>query len=147
MKLDIVYLNDKCRLVKATDGSVGFDVRANIEKPIEIKAGKVATIPLGFKIDTKEAEVGMFLFIRSGIACKYGLILINSVGVIDSDYRGECIAKIWNTGTDVDSHIINPYERIAQVVFLKAEGIEFNEVDELGSTDRGEFGFGSTGKG
>lgn len=146
MKIDIVYLNEKCKLVKGSEGAIGFDVRANIDNPIEVKPGDVVEIPLGFKIDTKEAELGMFLFIRSGMGIKHGLKLLNSVGVIDSDYRGECIACLWNTGARKKSYTIGPYDRIAQVVFLRAEKVELCEKDALIESERGQGGFGSTGK-
>ena len=147
MIIDIEYINKDCKLQKGSDGAVAFDVRANITEPIELYPGKACSVPLGFRVDTKESEIGMFLFMRSGLAAKHGLMLMNSVGVIDSDYRGECIAKIWNTGVSgEDKYVIQPNERIGQVIFLKAVPIEINEVEKISESERSLNGFGSTGR-
>lgn len=145
MQIDIKYLNDKCRLEKGSDGAIAYDFRANITGPITIKCGHMAMVPLGFKVDTKEASVGMFLFIRSGMAAKHGLTLMNAVGVIDSDYRGEVKACIYNTGITGEDFVINPYDRCGQLIFLSAVDVQLNEVTELEESKRGTGGFGSTG--
>ena len=145
MIIDIKLLNPDCKPVKASEGAIGFDVRANTKEPITIKCGEVKLVPLGFCIDLKEPEIGMMLYMRSGLANKHGLMLTNSTGVIDSDYRGEVIASIWNTGTSGKEFVVNPLDRIGQVVFHRAEPIGFREVAKLRDTERGTGGFGSTG--
>ena len=145
MIVDIKLLNIDCMPIKGSEGAVGFDVRANVKEPITIKPGEVKLIPLGFSVDLKEPEIGMMLYMRSGLANKYGLMLTNSVGVIDSDYRGEVMASIWNTGTTGKGFTVEPLDRIGQVVFHKAENIGFNVVANLSDTERGTGGFGSTG--
>ena len=144
-EIDIQYLNENCKLSKGTKGAIGYDARANISEPIILKAGQTCTIPLGFMVDTKEESLGLFLYNRSGLSCNNGLIIMNCVGVIDSDYRGEVVAKIWNTGTCVEEYVINPYDRVVQVLFTRAERVVFNEVCVLSETDRGTGGFNSTG--
>ena len=142
-EIDIQYLNDNCRLSKGTKGALAFDARANIVEPIVLKAGMTFTVPLGFRVDTKEESLGLFLFNRSGLSCGNGLMIMNCVGIIDSDYRGEVMVALHNH-TDISAEI-ECGERVAQLVitpFLKAE---FNLVDELSDTVRGEGGFGSTG--
>ena len=145
MIVDIKLLNPDCKPIKGSEGAIGFDVRANIKESITIKCGEVKLIPLGFSIDLKEPELGMMLYMRSGLANKHGLMLTNSVGVIDSDYRGEVMASIWNTGTSGKDFIVEPLDRIGQIVFHRAENIGFNIVSNLSDTERGTGGFGSTG--
>ena len=145
MIVDIKLLNPDSIPVKGTEGAIGFDVKANISEPVIIKAGEIKLIPLGFCVDLKEPEVGMMLYMRSGLANKQGLMLTNSVGVVDSDYRGEVMASIWNTGTRTEEFIVNPLDRIGQVVFHRAADIGFNVVANLSDTKRGAGGFGSTG--
>lgn len=147
MRIEIEYVNKECALKKGSEGAMAFDVRANIKEPIVIKAGDTVNIPLGFKVDTGKATVGMLLMMRSGLAGKHGLMLMNSVGLIDSDFRGECIAAIWNTGTKDKEFIINPLERIGQVIFVEDVCTELVEVEHLSDTERGTGGFGSTGRG
>ena len=145
MIVDIKLLNNDCMPTKGSEGAIGFDVKANIKEPVSIKCGEVKLIPLGFCIDLKESELGMMLYMRSGLANKHGLMLTNSVGVIDSDYRGEVMASIWNTGTSGKEFTVQPLDRIGQVVFHRAEGVEFRLMNELSGTERGSGGFGSTG--
>ena len=113
MIVDIKLLNPDCKPIKGSDGAIGFDIRANIKEPITIKCGEVKLIPLGFCVDLKEPELGMMLYMRSGLANKHGLMLTNSVGVIDSDYRGEVMASIWNTGTTGKGFTVEPLDTIA----------------------------------
>lgn len=143
--VDIKYLDERCKLDMGSKGAFAYDVRANIKEPIVLKPGETCRVPLGFSLDLKEGTLGLLLFIRSGMGCSKGLMLMNSVGVIDSDFRGEVTACIWNTGS-VGEYTINPYDRVAQVAFVSASEVSLNEVDELSDTDRGAGGFGSTGK-
>ena len=141
----IKYLNEKCKLVKGTSGAFAFDVIANIDEPITVKKGEMVSIPLGFAVDTGASSIAVLLFMRSGLAFKHGLMLVNSTGVIDSDFRAELQAGIWNTGR-VDDYTIVPNERIGQVAFMQNVDVLLDEVDELSETARGVGGFGSSGR-
>lgn len=126
-----------------TEGSAGLDVRANITEPIVLKSLERVLIPTGLKIAIPEGyEVQVRP--RSGLAIKYGITMLNSPGTIDSDYRGEI--KVIAVNLSNETYTIEPNERIAQLVLNKVEQIEFVEVDELDATNRGEGGFGHTGK-
>ncbi|HHY77277.1 MAG TPA: dUTP diphosphatase [Clostridiales bacterium] len=128
----------------ATPGSAGLDLHACLEKPVTVKPGQICKIPTGIAIQIKNKEVAGFIFPRSGLASNYGISLVNSVGVIDSDYTGELICPIINYGKD--DYTINPGDRIAQIVFLPVYTARFIMTDELDETVRGSGGFGSTGK-
>ena len=145
MKVDIQYLDERCRIKRATDGSIGYDMKANIEKPITIKIGERILVPLGIKAELGNKELGIFLFGRSGLALKNGIQLLNSVGVIDSDYRGEICAILYNTGATGEDFTIEPFDRVAQCIFIKAEKVVLIEKEELTDTIRGDGGFNSTG--
>ena len=126
-----------------TEGSAGLDVRANITEPIVLKSLERVLIPTGLKIAIAEGyEVQVRP--RSGLAIKHGITMLNSPGTIDSDYRGEI--KVIAVNLSNETYTIEPNERIAQLVLNKVEQIEFVEVDELDATNRGEGGFGHTGK-
>lgn len=126
-----------------TEGSAGMDVRANIEEPIILKSldrilistGLKVAIPEGYEIQVRP---------RSGLAIKHGITMLNSPGTIDSDYRGELKVIVVNLSNE--DFTIKPNERIGQLVLNKIEQIEFIEVQELDDTERGEGGFGHTGK-
>lgn len=141
----IKYLNENCRIQKATDGAVGYDMRANIDEPIMVKCGESKLIPLGVSTDLGNPLVGLFLFGRSGLAYKHGIQLLNSVGVIDDDFRGEIGAIIYNTGATGEDFVIEPYSRIAQCILIESMDIDLVEVDELSNTARGTGGYNSTG--
>ena len=127
----------------ATIGSAGMDIKANISEPVILKPLRRELIPTGLYIAIPEGyEVQIRP--RSGLACKYGITVANTPGTIDSDYRGEvkvCLINLSDT-----PFVVNPGERIAQAVLNKVEKIEWNEVTELDTTERGEGGFGHTGK-
>jgi len=126
-----------------TEGSAGLDVRANIIEPIVLKSLERVLIPTGLKIAIPEGyEVQVRP--RSGLAIKHGITMLNSPGTIDSDYRGEI--KVIAVNLSNETYTIEPNERIAQLVLNKVEQIELVEVDELDATNRGEGGFGHTGK-
>ena len=129
---------------RATEGSAGLDLYACIEEPITLNKGDKAVIPTGIAIGLDDPHYAAFIHSRSGLAIKHGIGLLNSVGVIDSDYRGEvCVGVIKQTE---ESYTIQPFERIAQMVIKPVELPEIIEVEELDETDRGAGGFGSTGK-
>lgn len=127
----------------ATDGSAGMDLRANIETAKTLQPMERAIIPTGLYIELPlgyEAQVRP----RSGMAYKKGLSIPNSPGTIDADYRGEIGVIVINLNTD--AIVIEPGERVAQMVIAKYERISWALVDDLSETDRGAGGFGSTGK-
>lgn len=145
MNLKIKKLNDKAKIpFRATAGSAGMDLYACIDEPLTLEGGEKAVIPTGIAIELPNAELAAFVFARSGLAIKHGIGLLNSVGVIDSDYRGEICVGVINQLKE--AYTINPNERIAQLVIMPVSVIEPVEVCELGDTERGEGGFGSTGK-
>ena len=126
-----------------TSGSAGMDVRANIEEPIVMGSLERVLVPTGLKIAIPEGyEVQVRP--RSGLAIKHGITLLNTPGTIDSDYRGEL--KVIMVNLSKDEYVINPQERIGQLVLNKVAQMEFVEVDSLDETERGAGGFGPTGK-
>lgn len=126
-----------------TFGSAGMDVRANIEEPIVLRSLERALVSTGLKIAIPEGyEVQVRP--RSGLAIKHGITLLNTPGTIDSDYRGEL--KVIMVNLSKDEYVINPQERIGQLVLNKVAQMEFVEVDSLDETERGAGGFGHTGK-
>ncbi|WP_176892932.1 MULTISPECIES: dUTP diphosphatase [Fusobacterium] len=126
-----------------TSGSAGMDVRANIEEPIVLRSLERALVSTGLKIAIPEGyEVQVRP--RSGLAIKHGITLLNTPGTIDSDYRGEL--KVIMVNLSKDEYVINPQERIGQLVLNKVAQMEFVEVDSLDETERGAGGFGHTGK-
>lgn len=128
----------------ATPGSSACDICAAIGEPVVIKAGEISLIPTGFAIEGAPADVTILLFARSGLASKHGIALANGVGVVDSDYRGEVkVALINNSRED---YTISPGERIAQMMFVPIIRETFVRVDEIGDTERGDGGFGHSGK-
>lgn len=139
----------ECLPAYATDGSIGMDLRANIDKPITLRGGVSAKIPTGIALHIRSQSVGAFIYPRSSLGMK-GLVLANLVGVIDSDYQGEIIVALWNRldhpTEENDCITINPLDRIAQLVFQPIVRVDFKVVDEFAEkTARGAGGFGSTG--
>lgn len=126
-----------------TEGAAGMDLCAAISEPIELKPLERMLIPTGLKIELEhgyEAQVRP----RSGMSIKHGITLINCIGTIDEDYRGEVCVPIVNISNE--AYTIQPEERIAQMVIARAEQAQIEVVTELTDTTRGEGGFGSTGK-
>lgn len=126
-----------------TDGSAGMDLRANIEKPLSLGSLERTLVPTGLFIELPvgyEAQVRP----RSGLSIKKGLTLVNPPGTIDSDYRGEI--KVIMVNLSKETQIVEPGERIAQMVVAQYQRIEWQEAEELTGTERGTGGFGSTGR-
>ena len=144
MKLRIKKVRENAKIpTRATEGSAGMDLYACIDEPITLKKGDTAIIPTGIAIGLDNKNLCAFVYARSGLAIKHGIGLLNSVGVIDSDYRGEICVGVIN---QIDEpYTIEPNERIAQMVIQPVEIPEIIEVDELDDTSRGAGGFGSTG--
>jgi dUTP pyrophosphatase len=128
---------------RATSGSAGYDLYADIAEPVVIHPGETKKIGTGVAITPPDGTFGA-IFARSGLATKKGLRPSNCVGVADIDYTGEYIVALHNDSQRLQT--IEPKERIAQLVFIPCVVGEFLEVENLDDTDRGEGGFGSTGK-
>ena len=128
----------------ATRGAAGIDLRACIELPIELAPAQTILIPAGLAIHIASPELAAVVLPRSGLGHKHGIVLGNLVGLIDSDYQGQIFVSMWNRGHA--SFTINPLERIAQLVIIPVIQVQFNVVDEFVASDRGEGGFGSTGR-
>ena len=124
--------------------SAGADLCACIDEPVTVKPHERVLIPSGFAIEMESTGYGAFVFARSGLSSKKGISLANGVGVVDSDYRGEIKVALINTSEEECT--VQPFERVAQLVFMPVESAVFELADELSDTSRGEGGFGSTGK-
>lgn len=143
MKVDIVNKGSQPIPEYATEQSAGVDLRANIEDGILLEPLSRALVGTGLYIQLPkgfEAQIRP----RSGLAAKHGITVLNAPGTIDADYRGEI--KVILVNLSHQSFVINPGERIAQMIIAAHEKVEFNVVDKLDETARGEGGFGSTGK-
>ncbi len=127
----------------ATDGSAGLDMRACIDEPLTIAPGETELIPTGLAIHVRDPGLAAVLLPRSGLGHKHGLVLGNLTGLIDSDYQGQVFISCWNRSSK--SYEISPGERIAQMVFVCVEQVQFNVVGEFEDSGRGEGGFGHSG--
>lgn len=144
MKINIKRLNEDAKIpTRESSEAAGYDLYACINSPLTIPSHSTVKIGTGLAIEIPNGYFGA-IFARSGLATKQGLRPANCVGCCDSDYRGEYIVALHND-TD-EAKLIMPKERIAQLVVMPYLAVEFNDVNELSDTDRGEGGFGSTGK-
>lgn len=128
----------------ATPGSAGLDLRACIDKAMTIVPGQTELIPTGIAIHLADPNYAALILPRSGLGHKHGIVLGNLVGLIDSDYQGELMVSIWNRGQT--EFVLNPLERLAQLVIVPVVQAQFHLVENFPSSDRGTGGFGSTGK-
>lgn len=142
MKIKVVNKSVFSLPIYKTSGSAGIDLQANILAPIELKPLGRTLIPTGLYLSIPEGFEGQIRG-RSGLALKHGVTLANGIGTIDSDYRGEIQVILINLSEELFT--INNGDRIAQFVLSKYETIEFEEVDSLEETTRGDGGFGHTG--
>ena len=129
---------------RGTAGSAGMDLYACIDEPVTVNPHTCVSIPTGIAIALPSENYGAFIFARSGLARKHGLAPVNAVGVVDSDYRGEIVVGLLNQFEE--SYTLEPGDRIAQLVIMPVSMMPVSETDELDTTQRGEGGFGSTGK-
>jgi dUTP pyrophosphatase len=146
-KLDIKILDEKIRPHLphyATPGSAGLDLRACIDEPITLRAGDSTLVPTGLAIHLADPGLAAVLIPRSGLGHKHGIVLGNLVGLIDSDYQGQVFVSCWNRGKE--PFVVNPMERIAQLVVVPVVQVELNVVESFEESSRGAGGFGSTGK-
>lgn len=128
----------------ATDGSAGLDLRALLEAPLELVPGQTTLIPTGMAIHIGDPGVAAVILPRSGLGHKHGIVLGNLVGLIDSDYQGQLFVSCWNRGDT--TFRIEIGERIAQLVFVPVIRPRLQEVADFTPSDRGDGGFGHTGK-
>ncbi|HVW63905.1 MAG TPA: dUTP diphosphatase [Nitrosospira sp.] len=128
----------------ATPGSAGLDLRACIAGSMTILPGKADLIPTGIAIHLGDPGLAALVLPRSGLGHKHGIVMGNLVGLIDSDYQGQIFVSCWNRG-DIP-FVLNPLERIAQMVVVPVVQVDFNVVQDFTLSHRGENGFGSTGK-
>ena len=128
----------------ATQGSAGLDLRACIDAPMDIAPGQTVLIPTGLAVYIEDPSLAAMILPRSGLGHKHGIVLGNLVGLIDSDYQGELMVSCWNRSEA--TFTLNPAERLAQMVIVPVVQAEFEIVNEFAQTDRGEGGFGHTGR-
>ena len=128
----------------ATPGSAGLDLRACLDAPLVLKPGQTELIPTGLSIHIGDPTLAAIILPRSGLGHKHGIVLGNLVGLIDSDYQGPLMVSCWNRG--LADFTIQPMERVAQLVIVPVVQASFRVVTEFGESDRGESGFGSTGR-
>lgn len=128
----------------ATPGSAGLDLRACLDAPMTLKPGDSQLIPSGIAIHLGDPTIAAMILPRSGLGAKHGIVLGNLVGLIDSDYQGQIFVSMWNRGRA--DFTIQPLDRIAQMIVVPVVQVQFNVVPEFEASDRGDGGFGSTGK-
>ncbi len=147
MKVDLKVLDERMKAqlpAYATSGSAGLDLRACLDEAITIEPGQTVLVPTGLAIHLADPGYAAVILPRSGLGHKHGIVLGNLVGLIDSDYQGQLMVSVWNRGQT--RFTMEPMERMAQLVIVPVQQVEFNLVEEFTATDRGEGGFGSTGK-
>jgi dUTP pyrophosphatase len=128
----------------ATPGSAGLDLRACIDAPLTIEPGQTVLVPTGLAVHLGDPAYAAMILPRSGMGHKNGIVLGNLVGLIDSDYQGPLMVSTWNRGQN--AFTLQPMERLAQLIVVPVLQVGFNVVEEFGASERGEGGFGSTGK-
>ncbi|HPT55956.1 MAG TPA: dUTP diphosphatase [Casimicrobium sp.] len=150
MNIQFKVLRDAARAnlpAYATTGSAGLDLRACIDAPIVLAAGATTLIPTGIAIHIADPGLAALILPRSGLGHKHGIVLGNLVGLIDSDYQGELMVSCWNRNpAGTAPFTIEPQERIAQLVIVPVQQVQFQEVADFSASDRGVGGFGSTGR-
>ena len=127
----------------ATPGSAGLDLRACLDAPLELPPGKAELLPTGLAIWVADPQLAAVILPRSGLGHKHGIVLGNLVGLIDSDYQGQLMVSCWNRGSA--TYVVQPGERIAQLVVLPVVQVELEVVEDFTATERGVGGFGSSG--
>ncbi|MEN9772331.1 MAG: hypothetical protein RJA58_974 [Pseudomonadota bacterium] len=146
MKIDVKILDPRMQdqlPSYATVASAGLDLRACIDAPIRLAPGQTELIPTGLAIYIADPGYAGMILPRSGLGHKHGIVLGNLVGLIDADYQGPLMVSAWNRGQS--EFVLNPMERLAQLVIVPVQQVQFNIVSEFSETDRGSGGFGSTG--
>jgi dUTP pyrophosphatase len=147
MKIDIKVLDVRMASqlpAYATPGSAGLDLRACLVDPLTLAPNAWQLVPTGIAIYLSDPNFAAIILPRSGLGHKHGIVLGNLVGLIDSDYQGQLMVSAWNRSPT--AFTIEPMERIAQLVIVPVVQAQFNVVTEFPATERGEGGYGSTGK-
>ena len=147
LKIDLKLLDPRLHQHQpsyATPGSAGLDLRACIDHVLTLHPGETELIPTGMAIHIGDPGYAALILPRSGLGHKHGIVLGNLVGLIDSDYQGQLFVSCWNRGRT--PFLLNPLERIAQLVIVPVLHADFNVVEEFAASERGDGGFGSTGK-
>lgn len=143
MKVQIINRSSFPTPAYATEKSAGMDLKADISEPLTLASLERAMVPTGLYIALPEGTEAQ-IRPRSGLAAKFGISVLNAPGTIDADYRGEIKVILVNLSND--PFVVNPGERIAQMVVARYEQVEWDEVEVLDETERGAGGFGSTGR-
>ncbi|KDE38865.1 MAG: dUTP diphosphatase [Nitrincola lacisaponensis] len=128
----------------ATPGSAGLDLRACLDGPLTLEPGQTELIPTGLAIHIDDPNLCAMILPRSGLGHKHGIVLGNLVGLIDSDYQGQLFVSCWNRGQQ--SFVMEPGERMAQLVLVPVVQADFEVVSEFTESNRGDGGFGSSGR-
>jgi dUTP pyrophosphatase len=128
----------------ATDGSAGLDLRACLDEPLTLAPGQTHLIPTGLALHIGDHGLAAVLLPRSGLGHKHGIVLGNLVGLIDSDYQGQIFVSCWNRGHETFTVAVG--DRIAQMVFIPIVKVQFERVSDFTESDRGDGGFGHTGR-
>jgi dUTP pyrophosphatase len=147
MKIQVRILDERLREQLpeyATAGSAGLDLRACLDEPLVMTPGLTHLVPTGLSIHIGDPGFAAVILPRSGLGHKHGIVLGNLVGLIDSDYQGPLMVSAWNRGQE--SFVIQPMERLAQLVIVPVQRVTFDVVDTFTASSRGEGGFGSTGR-
>ena len=147
MKVDVKILDERLHQAMpayATPGSAGLDLRACLDEPLILQPGAWQLVPTGMAMHLQDPAYAALILPRSGLGHKHGIVLGNLVGLIDSDYQGQLMVSAWNRSTQ--AFTIEPMERIAQLVIVPVVQAHFNLVAEFAASERGEGGYGSTGK-
>jgi dUTP pyrophosphatase len=147
MKIDVKILDNRLHdnlPTYATPGSAGLDLRACLDAPLTLAPNAWQLVPTGMAIYLEDPAYAALILPRSGLGHKHGIVLGNLVGLIDSDYQGQLMVSAWNRSAV--EFTIQPMERIAQLMIVPVVQAQFNIVSEFPASERGEGGYGSTGK-
>lgn len=128
----------------ATEGSAGMDLRACLDEPVTLAPGDTHLVPTGIALHVGDPGLAAVLLPRSGLGHKHGIVLGNLTGLIDSDYQGQLFVSVWNRGRE--TFVIEPGERIAQMVIVPVVQVQFERVEEFEESRRGAGGFGHSGR-
>lgn len=146
MQIDLKVLDERLHNylpAYATPGSAGLDLRALLDAPVTIAPGETVLVRTGLAIHIGDPGYAALILPRSGLGHKKGIVLGNLVGLIDSDYQGELMISTWNRGSE--PFVLEPFERLAQLVIVPVVQAGFRLVDDFAASERGAGGFGSTG--
>lgn len=144
--LDYKILDERLRTLPpayATPGAAGLDLRACVDASVVLRPGDTLLVPSGIAIHLEDPGLAALVLPRSGLGHKHGIVLGNLVGLIDSDYQGQIFVSMWNRGQH--EFVLEPLERIAQLVVVPVVQVQLNEVSDFAASQRGSGGFGSTG--